>query len=432
MATNLEILNAMKWKKSAAYCAERLGLSVAEYIIRSTELRKGESASEKDIYIAELEDRLLEFKEDLDKGTATVKGISGSEPKSAEDIEKILKIDRSKWKLSSYWNKQHKDSKGRDYWVVSAMITKKGEKSMSTEDVEDILKTVFKDTKIVVQQAPSKGISNKKALFVYTSDKHIAAYVDNNVSIYHNDYTEGSFRFRMNLIFLEIRHLMSIYGRFEDIYIIDLGDRMDGLNGYTTRGGHKLPQNMSDKEAFETAISVEKEFFDLLFQSDFAVNYSIISNANSNHGGVFDYMVSRALEIYINTAYPFVKTSVQEKFLDHVEYGKHILILTHGKDDADMKSGLPLHINDKTENYLNKYIMHNGLKTEDKYVSVIKGDLHTDSSQTTYNFRYRNVLSIFGGSKWISTNFGPSHPGCSFDVIEKDSHRIYEHKMLFF
>lgn len=431
MATNLQILNAMKWKKSSAYCADRLGLSISEYITRCNELRKNEKTDQKDIYIAQLEDRLLEFKEDVDNGTATVKGISGSEPKSPEDIEKILNIDKSKWKLSSYWNKQHRDNKGRDYWVVSAMITKKGEKSISLDDVEDILKKVFKNTKVVVQQ-PLKGLSNKKALFVYTSDKHIAAYVDNNRSIYYNEYTENSFRYRMNLIFLEIKHLESIYGKFEDIFIIDLGDRMDGLNGYTTRGGHKLPQNMSDREAFETAISVEKEFFDLLFQSGFANNYTVISNANSNHGGVFDYMVSRALEIYINTAYPFVKTSVQEKFLDHIEYGKHIMILTHGKDDADMKSGLPLHINDKTENYLNKYIMHNNLNTDDKYVSVIKGDLHTDSSQTTYNFRYRNVLSIFGGSKWIATNFGPSHPGCSFDVVEKDTHRIYEHKMLFF
>ena len=89
-------------------------------------------------------------------------------------------------------------------------------------------------------------------------------------------------------------------GKFEKIYIVDLGDRMDGLNGQTTRGGHKLPQNMSNRQAFETAISVEKEFYDMILQSDMANEYCVIANANSNHGGDFDYMVSRALEMYIN------------------------------------------------------------------------------------------------------------------------------------
>ncbi len=54
------------------------------------------------------------------------------------------------------------------------------------------------------------------------------------------------------------------------------------INGQTTRGGHKLPQNMSNRQAFETAISVEKEFYDMILQSDMANEYCVIANANEH------------------------------------------------------------------------------------------------------------------------------------------------------
>jgi hypothetical protein len=36
------------------------------------------------------------------------------------------------------------------------------------------------------------------------------------------------------------------------------------------------------------------------------------------------------------------------------------------------------------------------------------------------HFRYKNVPSIYGASKWIMTNYGNTKPGCSFDIFEKD------------
>lgn len=431
MISTDQIIKAIKSKKSNKECAKKLNISLGEYLEKRKEVVQGVfSDLEKDSYIIALEEKILEFSENVEKGTANIKAISSLEPKSAEDIERILKLDKDKWKLSTYWNKQHRDVKGVDYWVVSAMVTKRQENELSVEDVEKILNNIFQQTAPVVIKKDVK-LSNEKALFIYTSDKHIAAYVNETEAIYKNTYGAYSYRARMTAILYEVNYLVETFGKFKDIFIIDLGDRMDGMNAQTTRGGHKLPQNMTDKEAFETAISVERKFYDVLFQSNCAEHYKIISNACSNHGGIFDYMVSRALEMYINTAYPFVKTSIQEKFMDHIEYGKHIIVFTHGKDTEDMKHGFPLHMNDKTENYINKYLMYNKINPEDKKVSVVKGDLHKDTSETTYNFRYRNVLSLFGGSKWIGTNFGPTKAGCSFDIVEHSTERIFEHKILF-
>ena len=142
-------------------------------------------------------------------------------------------------------------------------------------------------------------------------------------------------------------------------------------------------------------------------------------------------MVNRALEIYLNAKYPQIDTRIFQQFIEPVYYGSHCILFTHGKDDADMKHGLPLHLNDKVENYLRKFLSYNGIKIDDYNISVVKGDLHMAASQCAYGFRYRNVLSLFGGSKWIATNFGPNRPGCSYEIIEKHNERIHEGNLMF-
>ena len=431
-----QIYDSLKWKKPDKVCAQRLGISLDQYRKLKQEILEAKQYLQTQIRSQVLnivqgekelpEDRIIERNTNLQKGTQEIKALSTVEPSGPQDVERILKIEGSDtWKLSSYWNKQQPNG----MWLVSGLISRKQTSELSLEDVEEILGRLFQDKQfkpVKTQKLPS----NSKALMIYTSDKHIAAHV-NGRAVYENEYNSQSFESRMKQVAYEIQYLASIYGRFDDIFIIDLGDKMDGLSGYTTRGGHKLPQNMTNREAFETCVRVEKEFLDLVIQSDLANKYHVVQHTVSNHGGDFDYMVSRAVEIYLNARYPDVNTIILEKFIEHVWCGKHVFLLTHGKDDEDMKHGLPLHLNEKTENYLNKYLMYHKIDTDSCKVSLIKGDLHTDTSQEAYGFRYRNVLSLFGGSKWIGHNFGPTHPGCSYDIVEKNTDRIYEGKILF-
>jgi len=150
-----QVYGSFKWKKTDEFCAIKLGISLEKYqeikkqILQTKSLLQDELDTQlinfagqrmleliddeaiKSQYITQLEDSLVdainqnkekvvEFKENLDDGTAEIKGIAFAEPKSPEEIIRILKIDTDKWKLSSYWNKQHKD-----YWLVSAMVTQK-------------------------------------------------------------------------------------------------------------------------------------------------------------------------------------------------------------------------------------------------------------------------------------------------------------------
>ena len=100
-----KIRESFKWKKSNAYCAKRLGISIGKYV-HLKKLIKGKGDLPEQHY-------------NLDKGESTITGVSKSEPKSAEEIIKLLNIDTSKWNLSQYWNKQM-----ADHWRISALITK--------------------------------------------------------------------------------------------------------------------------------------------------------------------------------------------------------------------------------------------------------------------------------------------------------------------
>jgi hypothetical protein len=69
--------------------------------------------------IEEEDAQLTAFHENLDAKTGKITGLSSTEPRSPEDIIRILKIDTTVWKLSQFWNKE----KGNK-WLVSALVTR--------------------------------------------------------------------------------------------------------------------------------------------------------------------------------------------------------------------------------------------------------------------------------------------------------------------
>ena len=128
-----KVKNALKWKKNSEYCAERLGITEEEF-----------DKIKKEIY-AEGREKRKEEREmgyatddctssyDIESGQGKITGISQTEPKSPEEIIKILNIDTTQWKLSQYWNKQMSD-----HWRISALITKL--KNDDTAHIEQLLK----------------------------------------------------------------------------------------------------------------------------------------------------------------------------------------------------------------------------------------------------------------------------------------------------
>jgi len=116
-----KVIDSLKWKKHPKISAQRLGMSEDEYIkIKQEVLQERKNARKKANFFSKAADnsQLVESI-DLDKGQGKISGTFDYEPKTAEEIISLLKIDTKKWKLSQYWNKQM-----GDHWRVSALVTK--------------------------------------------------------------------------------------------------------------------------------------------------------------------------------------------------------------------------------------------------------------------------------------------------------------------
>lgn len=107
-----KVKQSLKWKKSSKYCAEKLNITIEDYLalkeMVTTEVTEEEQSS-----------TIKSESVNLETGISKIEAISSEEPKSPEDIIRILNIDTTKWKLSQYWNKQKSDK-----WLVSALVTR--------------------------------------------------------------------------------------------------------------------------------------------------------------------------------------------------------------------------------------------------------------------------------------------------------------------
>jgi len=306
----------------------------------------------------------------------------------------------------------------------------KKESVFDTEGFLNEIRNIIQTTEVYTPQIEKLKTPLKEALFVYVADKHVGAKTETN-SLYPNQYNKEVITQRNNILLDFITEEAVLHEGFEDIFIFDLGDSQDGMDGKTTRGT-SLNQNMNTREQHLTYFETQKQFFDTLLRNiKPANNYHFIACANNNHSGDFDFISMNAVKIYLNHVYPNVNVVLVEEFMSHFIYGEHCIIFTHGKDREYMKHGMPLFLDGKTTEVIDTYIRHHRL--EDYVISFVKADLH--QCATTYaknnRIRYKNVMSFYGASDYIQTVFASNLSGVDIDIIRKNENRIYETKLQF-
>ncbi|MDD1474952.1 hypothetical protein MEO41_27325, partial [Dolichospermum sp. ST_sed4] len=109
MPENQSLLHQMEqmlhWKKSKKFYAEKLNITEDEVDALIRELRNSEAAendAEVGNYIGELEDQIVRFFEDVQKGTGEGVFNSKEEIKSLDELIEKCKIDTDKWEITKY------------------------------------------------------------------------------------------------------------------------------------------------------------------------------------------------------------------------------------------------------------------------------------------------------------------------------------------
>ena len=272
-----KVLDSLKWKKHPSYCAEKLNITEKQYKkVKKELLAERKNKRKKSIFFSKAADNAqIAEAIDLENGTGKLSGTFDHEPKSAEEIIILLKIDTDKWKLSQYWNKQM-----GDHWRVSALVSQI--KNPEEKLFEDLLKN-WTPKKYKISNIPYK---NK-----FTDDPHCAviSLQDIHFGKEGNDTIDKDFEDTVKNLVSRANAIHHI----ETMYFVVGGDliNMDTFEG-TTTSGTLLDNCMSATEAYvqafdamHWAVTYIKSFCDKL----------VVVYVPGNHDRLSSYHLAHAL-----------------------------------------------------------------------------------------------------------------------------------------
>jgi len=217
----------------------------------------------------------------------------------------------------------------------------------------------------------------------------------------------------------------------ETLVIDDLGDFLDGWNGETTRKGHHLPQNMTNKEMFDNGLSFKVVMIDYLI--NFYDKIIVNNICEDNHAGDFGYVLNSAFKSIIEQKYQNVEVTNHKKFMNHYYIGKHCFVISHGKDSHALKFGFKPFLDSKQIEKIDQYLKQNDIYKNAEFIEFSKGDSHQMLFDycTSDDFDYFNYPAFSPSSEWVQTNFKKGRSGFVFSTIEFDNN-IKEIKPYFF
>ena len=288
------------------------------------------------------------------------------------------------------------------YWRkidgYSLLVKPKLEETIiNAEFIKEVVSSINFNAKPI---APT--VNTDEILRVIITDVHVGMETDESgYGLYQQVWNERILFDRLETIIEECARMKR---EFKEVHIIDLGDYMDGWDGLTTRGGHKLPQNMSNRRAFKVGVKFKVELYNRL-QDLFNCKVSAYNVCNDNHSSDFGFIVNEAVKSICELQNPNITVNNLERFMSHYTYGNHCFILCHGKDESLMKFGLKVKLDPATELKILEYIKYYKINSE--FVTFEKGDSHQQllDSTSSERFEYNNYRALSCASAWVKHNF---------------------------
>ena len=275
------------------------------------------------------------------------------------------------------------------------------------KSIEDLLNDI---PKIKLIKQPKTDITDR---LIYT-DVHVAMDASRKgLAQYAQDWNEKEL--------IKSVQVMISYAiqekKSNTIYVDELGDYMDGDNSQTTRGGHHLPQNMTNEEAFDAGLKAKmilaKELSNFW---DFVIFNNICED---NHAGSFGYIVNSAFKSLCEVSFNNVKVINHKQFMNHYFIGCHCFVISHGKDSRNLKFGFKPQLDTKQIEKIDSYLKHYEIYRLAKRIEFTKGDSHQYLLDicSSDDFDYHNIMALSPSSEWVQTNFKRGRRGFVIQTI---------------
>lgn len=283
------------------------------------------------------------------------------------------------------------------------------------EFIEEIVKKHIVKTDVTRATAPLNSSWVDRLII---TDVHIGMSTEggvNTVPLYDTPWNKEIVMERLDILV----DYVTEFKKGDVLYIDELGDFCDGLGAQTTRKGHSLPQNMSDKESFELGVEFKVRLVEKLlpFYSKIICN----SVTSDNHSFLLGYFVNSTAKKILEAKYDNVEYNVLERFINHYSVGNHTFVISHGKDEEALKFGFKPFLDakqaEKIDQYCKEHELYNGNKIE-----FSKGDSHQCifDYTTSSDFDYMNYPSFSPPSNWVKINYKLSKSGFVLQNLSLD------------
>lgn len=390
MSENQHLLNQLQqmisWKKSKKFYAEKLGVSESEIDdlikeARKLEREKTEDDAEAGNYIADLEDAILRFEENVERGTGEVVFNSKEEIKSLDELIEKCKIDTTKWEITryvqNYWgNGEH------PHWQVKAWLGKKSTEQLFQDAFVDFLSSYTPSS----QPIPAPAIDDIKhdsMLVINKQDSHLNKFdVDGN-----NNIAErlGNITYKIDIIINQAllgNNLSCI------TYIIGSDEFNSEYTGTTTKG---TPQTNTHTyhDSFRFICDHEIAMISRLLMYAQTVNVVYVAG---NHDEFVGWHMVTWLQAYFKDE-PRVIIDASPKYRKYISFGESALMFNHGDalKPAKLAALFPIE-------YKEQWSYHN-------HFYIFTGDKHHEISQDFNGIKFYQIPAFSNAkSLWDDKN----------------------------
>lgn len=348
----------LHWKKSKKFYADKLGITEFEVDELLKELRnqeKSEEDAEVGNYIAELENVIVKFTEDISKGVGEVVANFSEEVKSLDELVEKCKIDTEKWEITKYvqnfWG-----NGGNPHWQVKAWLAKKSTEQVFQDSFVDFLASY----QPVSQEVMSPKFTPEKPngmLVINKQDSHLNKWdVDGNNNVLDR---LAKIMYKVEVIAAQAE----LSNNLEEItYIIGSDEFNSEYTNATTKG---TPQQNTHTyhDSFRYICDHEVLMITMLLQ--YAKHVNVVYVAGNHDEFVGWHMVNWLQTYFRNTDRLTIDSS--PKYRKYVSYGNSALMFNHGDaiKPAKLAALFPIEYRDQWSFHHNFYIF-----TGDKHHEV--------------------------------------------------------------
>ena len=393
-------------------CTAYKNLTVEE--INFVKEKAGNNVNKKEDISELKEPKISAISNNNDKSTFT---IDSPNPLQPQELAELVGADGVATRVDRTWLKSHKNNT----WTYSILTVSQIKDFYNLEELGKKLNNIIpKCSPIKLSKVDTK--TNHGLLTLNLADIH-AGSLGNDKTPFPTMYTKQDMRNRLKM-FVEKTLEFTENKKYEEVWLINLGDALNGWDSQTTRKGHEVP-SLSNKDQFDIFLELMIEYYETMLNSNLTNTYKVINILNDNHiGSSLNYIVMKSIELYLSQKYPEVQFIQQWDFIKTYTYGKHMIALTHGKDEKVMKFPMKMVLDEKLDNWLNQYFLHQGATPLTHYLSLVKGDLHSKNESYGKFGRYVNIPSLMGTSDYIALNYGFSKSGAVIEEYQKYSPNI--------